>query len=134
MQKAKKFSSKHLVFIADKDGINTVFPILVQRLKNERSYGHLLTFIYVSDNMEFIFKNELDILAKRFPTKFLVCYEKHHRQETVEAIINTNTKKMMEFHLDLAEQEMESMISELHFLGIETHDIHINTHQSYHTH
>ena len=131
MQKVKETTDKHLVFVADSDGINTVFLMLVERLKDDRLYGEHLTLLYVSDNYGFVFKEELDILTKRFPTRFLTCYESSHRQETLEAIINTNTKKQMEFHLDLAEEERHSICSELHFLGIDNRNIHIITHQLY---
>lgn len=39
MQKVKETTDKHLVFVADSDGINTVFPMLVERLKDGRLYG-----------------------------------------------------------------------------------------------
>jgi len=97
MQKVKETTDKHLVLVADSDGINTVFLMLVERLKDDRLYGEHLTLLYVSDNYGFVFKEELDILTKRFPTRFLTCYESSHRQETLEAIININTKKQMEF-------------------------------------
>ena len=39
MQKVKETTDKHLVFVADSDGINTVFLMLVERLKDDRLYG-----------------------------------------------------------------------------------------------
>jgi hypothetical protein len=38
MQKVKETTDKHPVFVADSDGINTVFPMLVERLKDDRLY------------------------------------------------------------------------------------------------
>jgi len=73
MQKVKETTDKHLVFVADSDGINAVFPMLVERLKDDRLYGEHLMLLYVSDNYGFVFKEELDILTKRFPTRFLTC-------------------------------------------------------------
>ena len=54
MQKVKETTDKHLVFVADSDGINTVFPMLVERLKDDRVYGEHLTLLYVSDNYGFV--------------------------------------------------------------------------------
>ncbi|WP_190277649.1 hypothetical protein [Adhaeribacter rhizoryzae] len=42
MQKVKETKDKHLVFVADSDGINTVFPMLVERLKDDRLYGECI--------------------------------------------------------------------------------------------
>lgn len=58
--------------------IKMEFLMLVERLKDDRLYGEHLTLLYVSDNYGFVFKEELDILTKRFPTRFLTCYESSH--------------------------------------------------------
>lgn len=89
MQKVKESTDKHLVFVADSDGINTVFPMLVERLKDDRLYGEHLTLLYVSDKYGFVFKEELDILTKHFPIRFLTCYESSHRQETLTDVCET---------------------------------------------
>lgn len=44
--------------------------MLEERPKDDCLYGEHLTLLYVSDNYGLVFKEELDILTKRFPTRF----------------------------------------------------------------
>ncbi len=115
--------STHAVFIADNDGMNLLFPLMVNHLKNNGDDGLHMSLLYVSEDNTFIFKEELSVLATRYPTVFIIHYKDIFRQELLEVIINSNTRKNIQFHIAMPEPYRESIAQRLVFLGIETSDI-----------
>ena len=119
-QMAKK--SVHYVFIADYNGMNTLFPQIIDCLKE--LHNNHISLLYLHGSEEDVFKNEIATLCKRFPASFIV-YRKHiHKQKpeeiqtSLELIINTNTKHSMQIMVDVSDEYANDIHTQLRFLGI----------------
>jgi hypothetical protein len=126
-------SNLHYVFIADNRGINSAFELIKFKLGNE--LNSCLTLIYSIHKLLPIplFKSELEILEKRFPSKFIACYAFSRNvnpldnfeinQQIIEVVINSNTSGFMQF-LILGKEEFIGMVTDrLQFLGIKSNHI-----------
>lgn len=125
MQNSKLSHSKHIVFIADNEGIDIGFPEIVKLLKYEPPTNMHISLLYISESADFIFRNELKVLTKRFPTTLITYYSSTLQQETIEMIINTNTKPKIEFFLSVNEELQATIFNKLRFLSINIEDIHV---------
>jgi len=125
MQNSELSHSKHIVFIADNEGINIGFPEIVDLLKYEPPTNIHISLLYISESADFIFRNELKVLTRRFPTTFITYYNQALQQETIEMIINTNTKPKIEFFLSVNEELQVTIFDKLRFLSINIEDIHV---------
>lgn len=125
MQNSKLSHSKHIVFIADNEGIDIGFPEIVKLLKYEPPTNMHISLLYISESADFIFRNELKVLTKRFPTTLITYYSCTLQQETIEMIINTNTKPKIEFFLSVNEELQATIFNKLRFLSMNIEDIHV---------
>jgi hypothetical protein len=123
----------HYVFIADKYGINSAFELIKFKLGNE--LNSCLTLIYSIHQLLPLplYKSELKMLERRFPSKFIACYvisrnttppdNFEMNQQIIEIVINSNTSGFMQF-LILGQEEFIGMVADrLHFLGIKSNHI-----------
>lgn len=123
MQIANSKSDTHIVYVVDEVGISEVFVVLKGNLADTQL--PMLSLLYYSHSDSFVFKKELEILQKRFPSKFIVSYETGildgnwmFGQPTVEAIINTNTLPKMCFIISGKSTFIDSAKQLLHFLSV----------------
>ncbi|MDN3550049.1 hypothetical protein [Mucilaginibacter aquaedulcis] len=114
----------HRVFFADDLGIASIFNDLKNRLA-EVKYQHISLF-YCSINKQHLFKKELKILQKHFPTQLFISYHSKEsaghcgiKQEDIEAILNANTMQHMQFTISGNDAFVENIRLSLIFLGIE---------------
>jgi ferredoxin-NADP reductase len=114
----------HHVFFADDLGIASIFYGLKSKL-GEARYQHISLF-YCSINKRHLFKKELKILQKHFPTQLFISFHSREaadccgiRQEDIEAILNANTMQQIEFTISGNEAFVEQIKLSLSFLGIE---------------
>jgi hypothetical protein len=114
----------HQVFICDKEGIDLLYPSLLEALKSNKDKDQHFTVLYYSDNGIFLFLEELELLSKRFPAKLICHYRAQPEREDLELILNTNTKPTFDFELFLDEENTDTIVSELQYLGIKSEDIH----------
>jgi len=117
--------SIHYLYFADDLGIATIFPALKDRLA-EPGHQHV-SLLYYSVNNTHIFKKELEILQKHFPSQFLVSYLSKaltgqwiFQQDDVESVLNANTMQHMRFIISGNEAFAEHVKDQLTFLGITT--------------
>ena len=114
-------TSLHFVYVVDEAGMSRIFTDLKQKLVLQ----HHVTLIYFSPKDNFIFKRELEILQKRYPSQIIV-YKKGEElidastsvQELLEAVINSNTKDNLIFILSQDEELIHIVSNRLWFLGI----------------
>ncbi|GAB3265013.1 hypothetical protein GCM10027347_32470 [Larkinella harenae] len=119
----------HYLFITDEVGIGEVFPRLKARLV-EQPTNHV-SLIYFSAAGKYVFRRELDILRLHFPAQFIPFYESRQTdlsafvpQETIEVILNENTRDQLHISLDGSDDFVLSAQEQLHFLGVEKDAIH----------
>ena len=123
----------HYVFIADKYGIDSAFELIKFKLGNE--LNSCLTLIYSIHRLLPLplYKSELEMLERRFPSKFIAWYvfsrntippdNFEMNQQIIEIVINSNTSRFIQF-LILGQEEFTGMvIGRLHFLGIKSNQI-----------
>lgn len=115
--------TKHFIFITDNNGMNTFFPMILNRFKNEAEEDNHFTVLYLDETNNYIFKEELEILTLRFPTQIIVQYRTKFQDETIEAIMNTNTKKQMKFYVETDVITKDKVLAELQFLGIDSNTV-----------
>ena len=123
MQDYRKEMGGHYVFIADDIGIASVFPAIKFKLTYlERQQVSLL---YFSVNKQFVFQKELQILERRFPTQLLVTYISKEFEgttafpnEEIEAVLNANTIRRMDFILSGNKEFVEKIKNVLNFFDI----------------
>lgn len=115
----------HWVIISDETGMASVFPTLKERLAHDRLTA--ITLLYHSQNNQFIFQKELDILEWHFPTRLYVTYDSSPdtavKQEAVEAVINANTVQVINFNISGVPAFTHAMRETLRFLGVNNIDI-----------
>jgi len=128
MQTITDKTSLHSVYIVDEEGISKLFTELKQTLASEADYD--TTLIYFSPENEFVFRRELEILQKRYPTKFIlfpvgenVIDASTTLRELLEAASNSNTKDKLIFILSGDEELIDIVSSQLWFLGIHKNQI-----------
>ncbi|MBO9728603.1 MAG: hypothetical protein J7623_08205 [Chitinophaga sp.] len=124
MQNSELNQYKHSVFVADHEGIDIGFPEIVELLKYVPPSSMHISLLYISKSADFIFRRELKVLAKRFPATFIAYYNRMLQQETIEMIINTNTKPEIEFFLSVNEELQVTILDKLQFLNIDIENIH----------
>lgn len=119
--------NNHWVIIADETGMASVFPTLKEKLAHNGLTA--VTILYQSQNNQFLFHKELDILEWHFPTRLYVSYESSvdHtivvKQESIEAVINANTVYPMSFSISGNPAFTKTVREILHFLGVTNIDI-----------
>ena len=121
MQATIDKTSLHFVYVVDEEGMSRIFADFKQKLVLQ----HHATLIYFSPKDNFIFKRELEILQKRYPSQIIV-YNKGEElinastsiQELLEAVINSNTKDSLIFILSQDEELIHIVSNRLWFLGI----------------
>lgn len=123
MQNSDLSHSKHRVFVADNGGIDIGFPEIVELLKYDPSSDMHISLLYISQSANFVFRRELKVLTKRFPTAFITYYNRTLQQEIIEMIINTNTKPKIEFFLSVNEELQVMILDKLRFLNIDIENI-----------
>lgn len=117
----------HFVFIADEMGMASVFPQLKMRLAEDRLAT--ITILYHSQNSQFLFRKELDILEWHFSSRLYVSYEgnlsddSQLNQASIEAVINANTIRVMRFILSGNSGFTRHAKEILLFLGIGNADV-----------
>jgi ferredoxin-NADP reductase len=117
----------HYVFIADEMGMASVFPELKMRLAEDRPTA--ITILYHSQNNQFLFRKELDILGWHFPSRLYVSYEANRsddsplNQASIEAVINANTIRVIQFILSGNSGFIQHAKEILLFLGIRSADV-----------
>jgi ferredoxin-NADP reductase len=123
MQNQMEELDVHHVFFTDSLGIASIFPIVKSRLTGPPTQ-HVTLFYYAANSLH-IFRKELDILLKHFPTQLFVNYYSTgitdsypFLQEDIEAVLNANTLKHMNFIISGNESFGEKISELLHFLGI----------------
>ncbi|KAA9340384.1 hypothetical protein [Larkinella humicola] len=121
-------STAHYVFITDENGIDVVFNPLKSRLLENNTFH--VSLLYLSDSNVFVFQRELDALSRHFPSQFLIYYEIKNRrfdafmpQETIEVVLNSNTRDELYFSVAGSEEFVASVIDQLRFLGINETEI-----------
>ena len=124
MQNCELSHSKHRVFIADNEGIDIGFPEILELLKYEPPSNMHISLLYISKSADFIFRRELKVLTKRFPTTFITYYNRTLQQEIIEMIVNTNTKPKIDFFLTVNEELQVVILDKLRFLNIDIENIH----------
>ncbi|MEO8239204.1 MAG: hypothetical protein ABI576_13955 [Flavobacterium sp.] len=115
--------SKHFIFITDNDGMNNFFPMILKMFKNETEEDNHFTVLYLDETYNYVFKEELEILVQRFTTQILVQYRAKFQDETIEAIMNTNTKKQIKFYVETDAITKDKVLAELQFLGVDTNNV-----------
>lgn len=117
----------HCVFIADEMGMASVFPQLKMRLAEEPLTA--ITILYHSQSNQFLFRKELDILERHFSSRLYVSYEgnlsdnSQLNQASVEAVINANTIRVIQFILSGTSGFIHHAKEILLFLGISNADV-----------
>lgn len=119
-----KTEHTHQVFICDKEGIDLLYPSLLEALKKNTDENQHLTVLYYCDNGIFLFLEQLELLSKRHPGKLICHYRAQPAREDLELILNTNTKPKFDFELFLDEENTDTIVSDLQYLGIKSEDIH----------
>lgn len=114
----------HYLFISDESAIATVFLRLKEKLANF-SPDHV-SLIYFSDQ-GFIFRKELEVLSRHFPSKLLVYFESKgsaagmsELRETIEVILNENTRDLWQVRIQGEEELLNQSYQHLVFLGMDT--------------
>lgn len=123
MQNSELSHYKHSVFVADDEGIDIGFPKIVELLKHAPASNMHISLLYISKSVDFIFRGELKVLTKRFPTTLITYFNRTLQQEIIETIINTNTKSKMEFFLSVNEELQVKILDKLRFLNIDNENI-----------
>lgn len=127
MQLTNLINGTNYCFIVDDFGIASAFVDIKNALSNP-SYNHV-TIIYVSMTNTFVFKNELDILEKMFPLQFIVFYERSNEieitiaKEKIEALLNSNVMKKLDFFLSGNESFIHNIKNILNFYEINQYTI-----------
>jgi len=125
--------NSHLVIICDDTGIFKAFEFTKERLVEEENIW--LSFIYAvsEENSHPLFEQELSILECRFFEYLLVFRQKIEqgtsciKQELLEAVINSNTSKKIEFIVFGTEEFTSQLEDILNFLGIQSSQLTITT-------
>jgi ferredoxin-NADP reductase len=123
MQKEIEEMGIHYIFITDDLGIASVFPAIKFKLTDLNCQQ--VSLLYFSVNKQHIFQKELQILERRFPTQLYVSYISKEIEaatvfpnEEIEAVLNANTMKRMDFILSGNQEFIEKVKSILHFFDI----------------
>jgi len=118
-------TSKHYVFISDNFGIGLFYPLLLKLLKKEEEHKNHFSVLYLSEEEIFIFQNEIETLAKRFPGILLAYFKKQPLKEYIETILNTNIKNHIQFDISLCEEWENQVVKHLLYLGVDQSSIHL---------
>jgi len=124
MQTNASNSSNHYVFIADNEGMNILFPVILNCLKREEKHDNHISILYFSENEPFVFMEELEILTARFRDKAICYFKGRPRKEFLETILATNTKKHIAFQMSINCNWQEIIVEHLLFLGVNSNNIH----------
>lgn len=118
MQNSIKNNSCHSIFIADNTGMDVLYPEILNLLKSEQAQDNHISLLYFSGNTPFVFKEQIKVLTTRFPSRVIGYFKDEPKQEYLEIILNTNTKKHIKFYLSVNEEWREEITAQLLFLGI----------------
>lgn len=105
---------------------------MLNLLKREQAPNDHISLLYFSDNGSYIFQEEVNILTVRFPASLIVYFKNKPQREFLETILNTNTKKHIEFILSVNEEWQYTIMEDLAFLGVHSMDIHLTSLNLYH--
>lgn len=113
----------HYIFITDDIGIASIFPAIKFKLTDQKCQQ--VSLLYFSVNKQHTFQKELQILERRFLTHLYVSYISKEIEgptlfpnEEIEAVLNANTMKRMDFILSGNGDFIEKVKSILHFFDI----------------
>lgn len=113
----------HYLFICDESRIDTAFYQLKDRLRENK--GHHVSLIYAVADGHFLFKRELKNLKEHFYQQLQVftetiadAFPAYIRQETLEVILNENTRDHINIFIGGIEDFSFSVRQQLEFLGI----------------
>ena len=124
MQYRESEKSSHYVFIADNEGMNLLFPVILDFLKREEGHRNHLSILYFSEDESFIFREELEILTIRFRDNMICYFKDKPHKEFIETILVTNTKAYVEFQIAINAQWHDLITEHLIFLGVDFNDLH----------
>jgi ferredoxin-NADP reductase len=115
--------TNHYIFICDESSIDTVFYHLKDKLRENKA--HHVSLIYAVTESNFLFKRELKTLKEHFYQQLQVFTESinkafpaYIRQETLEVILNENTRDHIYIGISGIEDFTFSVRQQLDFLGI----------------
>jgi hypothetical protein len=123
----------HHVIVTDENGIQFCFNQLKKILAADGNA--FLTFVYFlkKEHDDSLFKAELDNLKNRFLHQLLVFYVPYQSlklsdqinkgQTILEVVINSNTKDIMQFHVNGCKDIVDLVMDRLYFLGIDKDQI-----------
>ncbi|MFC5412168.1 hypothetical protein ACFPMF_22775 [Larkinella bovis] len=124
MQALHPASTIHFLFITDETGMGAAFALLKSSLVAHPA-NHV-SLVYHSPAEPPVFQRELAILSRHFPTQFIPYYETGQPteltfvpQETLEAILNTNTREELRILIYGTDEFMTSVREQLLFLNVE---------------
>ncbi|MDR7132451.1 hypothetical protein J2X69_004822 [Algoriphagus sp. 4150] len=123
MQNRISYNSCHNAFISDNDGMDRLYPEILNLLKNEQEQNNHISLLYFSGNDPFIFKEQIKVLTTRFPSSVIGYFKDSPKQPYLEIILNTNTKKHIKFYISIKEEWQEEILSQLLYLGVNQTDI-----------
>lgn len=103
--------------------MDTLYPEILNLLKNEQAHDNHISLLCLSTNEFFVFKEQINVLVSRFPSLLIAYFKESPKQEYLEIILNTNTKKRIKFHLSINEEWQEDITAQLLFLGIKRSEI-----------
>lgn len=124
MQTNASNSSNHYVFIADNEGMNILFPVILDLLKKEEKLHNHISILYFSENEPFVFMEELEILTARFRDKAICYFKGKPHKEFLEMILVTNIKNNISFQMAIDYHWQEIIVEHLLFLGVNSNNIH----------
>ena len=131
MRRSKSNLLEHKVFIVDDDGISAVYPLLLRLLQNVEHNKTHISLLYISPTKNYVFKEELEILMRRFPTVFISYFRSKPEQEILETILNTNTMPNLYFYLSINKEWEIFIVDRLFFQGINPKNIQLIKCNSY---
>ncbi|NBA84669.1 hypothetical protein GVN16_02800 [Emticicia sp. CRIBPO] len=113
----------HYIFICDESSIDTAFYQLKDKLRENRD--HHVSLVYAVAESHFLFKRELKTLKEHFYQQLQVftetiaeAFPAYIRQETIEVILNENTRDHIYIGIRGIEDFTFSVRQQLEFLGI----------------